>query len=384
MLNFTYCNPVRIVFGKGSIAELANLVSPEEKVMLTYGGGSIKKNGVYDQVRNALKNNTVIDFGGIEPNPKFETLMKAVEIARGEEVDFLLAVGGGSVLDGTKFIAAAIPFEPGREWEIVSRRAEIEDAIPLGSVMTLPATGSEMNPTAVISREASVEKLAFSSPLVFPQFAILDPETTYTLPERQTVNGIVDSYIHVMEQYMTYPVNAALQDRQAEGLLLALIDEGPKALVSPHDYDVRANLMWIATQALNGLIGCGVPGDWATHMIGHELTALYGIDHARTLAIVLPALLRHERERKAEKLLQYGERVWGIREGNREERIEAAIEKTAEFFRSLGAPTRLSDYGIGAEAADAVEKRIKERGLIYGDHRHIGPKEVGEILRLAV
>lgn len=384
MFNFTYSNPVRIVFGKGSIAELSNLISSEEKVMLTFGGGSIKKNGVYDQVRAALKDNVVIDFGGIEPNPKFETLMRAVEIARKEGVDFLLAVGGGSVLDGTKFIAAAIPYDPGKEWEIVSRRAEIEDAVPLGCVLTLPATGSEMNPTAVISREATADKLAFSSPLVFPQFSILDPETTYTLPERQTVNGVVDSFVHIMEQYMTYPVNAALQDRQAEGMLLALIDEGPKALVSPNDYDVRANLMWIATQALNGLIGCGVQGDWATHMIGHELTALYGIDHARTLAVVLPALLRHQKEYKGDKLLQYGERVWGIREGGRDERIEAAIVKTEEFFRSMGVPTRLHEYGINAEAAEKVEDRVRKRGLIYGDHKHLGAKEFGEILRMAV
>lgn len=384
MQNFMYCNPVRIIFGKGSIAELSELISPDEKVMITYGGGSIKRNGVYDQVMDALKESTVIEFGGIEPNPRFETLMKAVEKAREEEVDFLLAVGGGSVVDGTKFIAAAIPFEPGNEWEILSRRAEIEDAIPFGCVLTLPATGSEMNPTAVISRGETTEKLVFSSPLVYPQFSILDPESTYTLPERQTVNGIVDTFVHIAEQYLTFPVGAALQDRQAEGLILALLEEGPKALRTPNEYSVRANLMWISTQALNGLIGCGVPGDWATHMIGHELTALYGIDHARTLAVVLPALLRHQKVRKAEKLLQYAERVWGIREGSRDDRIEAGIARTEEFFHSMGVPTRLSDYSIGAEAADAVAERIRKRGAKFGEHGDIGPQEIAEILRLAV
>ncbi len=384
MNNFTYCNPVQIIFGKGSISELSDLISPDEKVMITYGGGSIKRNGVYDQVMDALKNHVVVEYGGIEPNPRFETLMQAVEKARREEIDFLLAVGGGSVVDGTKFIAAAIPFEPGNEWHILSKRAEIEDAIPFGCVLTLPATGSEMNPTAVISREETAEKLVFSSPLVYPQFSILDPEATYTLPERQTVNGIVDTFVHITEQYLTFPTGAALQDRQAEGLILALLDEGPKALQSPRNYTVRANLMWISTQALNGLIGCGVPGDWATHMIGHELTALYGIDHARTLAVVLPALLRHQKDRKADKLTQYAERVWNIREGSRDERIEAGIAKTENCFHSLGVPTRLSDYSIGAEAADAVAERIRKRGASFGEHGDIGPKEIAEILKLAM
>jgi len=384
MLNFTYCNPVKIIFGKGTIAELANLIAPEEKVMFTFGGGSIKRNGVYDQVMNALKGNRIIEFGGIEPNPKFETLMRAVEKAREEGIDFLLAAGGGSVIDGSKFIAAAIPFEPGEEWDIVARKAEIEDAIPLGCVLTLPATGSEMNSTAVISREKTSEKLAFSSPLTYPRFSILDPETTYTLPERQTVNGIVDTFIHITEQYLTFPAGAVLQDRQAEALLLALIDQGPKALTDPNNYHVRANLMWIATQALNGLIGCGVPGDWATHQIGHELTAVYGLDHARTLAIVLPSLLRHQKERKAEKLALFAERVWGVSEGGRDVRIEAGIKRTEDFFHSFGVPTRLSDYQIGDDAPEKIAERIRKRRVKLGEHKEIGSKETGEILRMAM
>jgi NADP-dependent alcohol dehydrogenase len=293
-------------------------------------------------------------------------------------------VGGGSVVDGTKFIAAAIPFEPGKEWNILARRANIEDAIPFGCVITLPATGSEMNPTAVISREVTTEKLVFSSPLVYPQFSILEPETTYTLPERQTVNGIVDTFVHITEQYLTFPVGAVLQDRQAEALLLSLIEQGPRVLENPHDYAIRANLMWIATQALNGLIGCGVPGDWGTHQIGHELTAVYGLDHARTLAVVLPALLRHQKERKAEKLLLFAERVWGIREGDRNSRIEAGIARTEDFFHSFGVFTRLSNYRIGPEAADTIAERLRKRGVKLGEHGAIGPKEAGEILRMAI
>lgn len=384
MFNFVYYNPVRIIFGKGSIAQLSSQISPEERVMLLYGGGSIKRNGVYEQIMTALKDNTVVEFGGIEPNPRFETLMQAVELAREEEVDILLAAGGGSVVDGTKFIAAAIPFEPGREWDILARRAELEDAIPFGCVMTLPATGSEMNHTAVISRDSTAQKLVFSSPLVFPQFSILDPETTYTLPERQTVNGIIDSFVHVAEQYLTFPARGALQDRQAEALLLTIMEEGSRVLASPDDYDVRANLMWASTQALNGLIACGVPGDWSTHNIGHELTALYGLDHARTLAVVLPAMLRHQRDRKAEKLLQFAERIWGIREGDRDARIEAGIQRMEAFFHSFGVPTRLRDYSIGPEAADIVAERIEKRGTTYGERKDIGPKIIAEVLRLAV
>jgi len=383
MFNFTYHNPVNIVFGKDTIAKLSELIPREEKILITYGGGSIMKNGVYDQVVKALKQHTTLTFGGIEPNPRYETLMKAVELARSENVTFLLAVGGGSVLDGTKFIAAAIPFTEGEEWDILSKGAEVKKAVPVGSVMTLPATGSEMNCGAVISRKSTDEKLVFMNPLVYPKFSILDPETTFTLPEKQTANGIVDTFVHVMEQYMTYPVNAPLQDRQAEAILLTLIGEGPKILDNPDDYDVRANLMWCATQALNGLIGCGVPQDWATHMIGHEVTALHGLDHAQTLAVILPGMLRHQKSRKAAKLLQYAERVWGITEGDNDERINAAIEKTVAFFNSLGVPTSFKEYGIDMSGLESIGERIESRMKI-GEHQDLGKKEIGEILDLCI
>lgn len=381
MQSFTYWNPVKIVFGKGMIGQLGALVPRDANVLMTYGGGSIKSNGVYDQVIAALKQHDVAEFGGIEPNPRYETLMKAVEMVRARKIGFLLAVGGGSVLDGTKFIAAAAPFEGGDPWDILVKHARVKKAVPLGSVLTLPATGSEMNTNAVVSREATREKFPFSSPLVYPQFSILDPETTYSLPARQVSNGIVDAFVHVMEQYMTYPANAPLQDRFAESILQTLIEVGPRVMENPKDYEARANLMWAATMALNGLIGCGVPQDWATHMIGHELTALYGLDHAQTLAVVLPALLRRCRERKAAKLAQYAERVWGIRDGADGDRIEAAIAKTEAFFRAVGVKTRLAEYGV-TSGWDEVAERFRQRGTVLGEHADLGPEKVGEILEL--
>lgn len=381
MENFAFWNPTKILFGKGQIAAISGEIPAGTKVMVTYGGGSIRANGVYDQVMAALKQRRVVEFGGIQPNPEYETLMQAVRLARAEKAEFLLAVGGGSVLDGTKFIAAAIPFE-GEPWDIVQKHAEVKSAVPLGSVLTLPATGSEANPYAVISRAETGEKLAFSSPHVYPKFSVLDPETTFTLPPRQVANGIVDAYVHVMEQYLTYPAKAELNDRFAESILQTLIEVGPKTLARPTDYDARATFVWAATMALNGLIGCGVPQDWATHMIGHELTALYGIDHARTLAVVAPHLYRVMKRDKAAKLLQYGERVWGIREGSEEERIEAAIRRTEEFFESLGVPTRLARYeGVKPETPRLVAERLERRGMAkLGERGAVAPAVVEQIL----
>lgn len=381
MLNFTFYNPTRIVFGKDTIATLADLVPGGESILMTYGGGSIKRNGVYDQVMQALEGREVVEFGGIEPNPRYETLMKTVALAKEKNCTFLLSVGGGSVLDGTKFIAAALRFENGDPWDILAKHAPVKSAVPLGCVLTLPATGSESNGNAVITRDSTKEKLAFISEEVFPRFAILDPETTYSLPERQTQNGIVDAFMHIMEQYMTCDVNAPVQARQAEGLLLTLIEEGPKVLDAPNDYDARANVMWAATQALNMLIGVGVPNDWATHAIGHELTAFYGVDHGRSLAVLFPAMLRHKREDKGDRILQYGERVWGITEGGRDARIDAAIEKTESFLQSLGVPTRLKDHGI-TEGLERIPARFKERGIKLGEHGDIGPDDIATILKL--
>ena len=372
MQNFDFYNPTRIVFGEGTITRLDELVPAGARVLVLYGGGSAERNGTLAEVQAALGQRSVQRFGGIEPNPSYETLMGAVEQARSDKIDFLLAVGGGSVIDGTKFVAAAAGYE-GEPWEIMQTRGKhVARVLPIGCVLTLPATGSEMNCFSVVTRKSLQAKFGFSSPHVFPRFSVLDPVKTYTLPPRQIANGAVDAFVHVMEQYLTYPVNAPVQDRYAEGLLQTLIEVGPQALATPEDYAVRANLMWAATQALNGLIGVGVPQDWATHMIGHELTALHGLDHAQTLAVVLPSLLNDRRAAKRAKLLQYAARVWNIHDGEEDARIDAAITRTRAFFESLGVKTRLSDYGIGADAIDRIIAQLEVHGMTaLGEHRDI-------------
>ncbi len=374
MNNFDLYTPTRILFGKNAVADLRKQIPDGSKVLVTWGGGSVKKTGVLDQVLAQLKDLTVIDFGGIEANPSYETLMKAVDIVRKNDITFLLAVGGGSVLDGTKFIAAAANYAENIDpWDILlTGGAKITSAIPMGSVLTLPATGSESNKGAVISRYSTGDKQAFMSPHVQPVFAVLDPVYTYTLPTRQVANGIVDAFVHTIEQYVTYPVDAKIQDRFAEGILLTLIEDGPKAISEPENYDARANIMWAATQALNGLIGAGVPQDWATHMLGHELTALHKLDHAQTLAIVLPALWNEKREQKKAKLLQYAERVWNITEGSDDQRIDAAIAATRQFFESLQVPTYLSAYNIDASSIPKLLKKLEEHGMTQlGENKDI-------------
>jgi len=380
MYNFEYQNPVKIIFGKGEIGKVGANIPAGSKVLLTYGGGSIFRNGVYDQVISSIKGFEVIEFGGIEPNPHYETLMKAVEVVKKENITFLLSVGGGSVLDGTKFIAAAACFQNGDPWQILSRRAPVENAIPIGAVLTLPATGSEMNGNSVVTRFETTEKLAFGSPKVLPVFSILDPEVIFSLPKQQIANGIVDAFVHVIEQYLTFPVNASLQDRFAESILITLVEEGPKVLDNPTDYDAAANFMWSATMALNGLIGVGVPQDWATHMIGHELTAYHGIDHARTLAIVLPGVMNIKRELKKDKILQLGERVWGIKEGSADERIDMTIQRTIDFFESVGIATKLPDYGVSMETIDTICFRFLRRGYKIGEKADMGPNAIRQVL----
>ncbi|MDW6003265.1 iron-containing alcohol dehydrogenase [Vibrio mangrovi] len=385
MDNFTFHNPARIHFGRGQISQLANEITPDMRVLITYGGGSIKTNGVLDQVKAALKDVTVFEFGGIEPNPHYETLQKAIEVVKAEKIDFLLAVGGGSVIDGTKFIAAGAKYQ-GDTWDIIeSRGGVVTDAIPLGCVLTLAATGSEMNSTSVVTRAETQDKLFFSSSHVFPLFSVLDPETTYTLPPRQTANGVVDAYVHTLEQYITYPVNAKVQDALAEGLLNTLKEEGPKVLENPTDYDARANIMWAATMALNGLLSTGTPGDWATHLIGQEITGLYGLDHGQTLAIVMPAVWKYRKAAKQAKLVQYAAAVWNITEGSADSIADQAITATENFFEQMGIKTRLADYGLGAEIIPAVTAKLEEHGHVaLGEHGDITPKEVAELLELAL
>lgn len=381
MENFKFHNPVKIIFGADTIPQIKKEIPTSSKVIVIYGGGSIKKNGVYEQVMNSLSDYQVVEFSGIEPNPEFETCMKAVECIKANKVDYILAVGGGSVLDASKFIAGAVNYE-GDPWEILAQRAPITKALPLGTVLTLPATGSEMNSGGVITRAATEEKLVFGSPLLFPQFSVLDPKITYSLPKRQLINGVIDAFIHVVEQYLTYPVNSPVQDRFAEGLMLTLIEEGPKNITDGEvDYNTRANLVWTATMALNGLISAGVHSDWATHLIGHEITAFHGIDHGITLAIVLPELMRNVKGKRKEKLLQYAERVWNVKEGSNEEKIEKAIQMTDDFFISLGAKVKLSEHGIGKETIERISQRFQDRGLkTIGYLQDINIKDVEDIL----
>lgn len=363
MKNFVFQNPTKLVFGKGQISQLATLIPKDKKLMVTFGGGSVKKNGIYGQVVEALKGHNYVEFWGIEPNPTVETLRRAIAQGKERGIDFLLAVGGGSVLDGTKLIAAGIPYD-GDAWEIVTKR-RADKSIPFASVMTLPATGSEMNSGAVISRSETKEKMAFYGR--YPEFSILDPEATYSLPPEQIAAGLADIYVHVMEQYLTIPGQSRVMDRWAEGLLLTVIDVAPLIRKNQRDYDTMADFMLSATLALNDFIRMGVIEDWSTHMIGHELTALHGITHGASLAMVLPGTMRVLKEQKKGKILQYGERIFGITQGSEKERVDKAIEKTEEFFRSLGLKTRLSEAGVGDETIEEVRRRFNASGVRYGE-----------------
>lgn len=386
MLNFEFSNPTKILFGKGRIANIAQEIPPGARVLITYGGGSVIRNGVLDEVKSALDGYTYFEFGGIEPNPAYETLIKAVELVKAEHIDYLLAVGGGSVIDGTKFIAVGAEYTQGDPWEIVLRRGVgIDEALPIGVILTLPATGSESNHRAVVTRKSMNAKISFATTAIFPRFAVLDPTKTFSLPMTQISNGVVDSYMHVLEQYLTYPLDAPVQDRFAEGLLLTLLELGPRALTEPENYDLRASLMWCSTLALNGLISAGVVQDWATHMVGHELTALYGLDHAASLAAVFAGMLQERRTDKHDKLLQYAERIWGLKEGTDGEIIDAAIEKTRQFFETMQLGTHLSDYGLSAANIPEIIESLEKHNMVkLGERRDVTPDRVRRALELSL
>lgn len=383
MLNFELYNPTNLIFGKGQIEKIATLIPAEAKILIAYGGGSIFKNGIYDQVKAALPDRNIVEFGGIEPNPHYETLMKAVAVIKEQNIDFILAVGGGSVIDGVKFISAAVHFD-GNPIDILQKRLLIKDlskVVPFGTVLTIPATGSEMNSGSVVTIEATQEKLAFGGSALFPKFSICDPTVIVSLPKRQLQNGVVDAYTHVLEQYLTYQHEGYLQDRISESILQTLIEIGPKVVENPTDYALASNFMWSCTMALNGLIQKGVPSDWATHMIGHELTALYGIDHARTLAIIGPNLYKVMFETKKAKLAQYGQRIFNLT-GSEDQIAKEAINKTVAFFHTMGMQTQLSDYTKDFEkTADFIAKRFEERGWKgLGEKQNITPEKVREIV----
>ena len=387
MLNFELYNPTNLIFGKNQIEKLASQIPANSKILLAYGGGSIFQNGIYNNVIQQLKGFEVVEFGGIEPNPHYETLMKAVAIIREQNVNFILAVGGGSVIDGVKFISAAVRFE-GDPMEILKKRilfTDISKVIPFGTVLTIPATGSEMNSGAVVTIEATQEKLVLGGSALFPKFSFCDPTVIHSLPKRQLQNGVVDAYTHVLEQYLTYPHDAILQDRIAESILQTLVEIGPAVVENPTDYKLASNFMWCCTMALNGLLNKGVPVDWATHMIGHELTALYNIDHARTLAIIGPNLYRVLFETKKEKLAQYGERVWQVTGNTVDEKANQAIDKTVAFFHTMGMQTKLSEYAIEYKnTADFIVNRFEERGWkALGEKQNITLEKIKEIVEMS-
>ena len=385
MNNFQYKNPTKILFGKNQIENLATEIPENAKILMLYGGGSIKKNGIYDQVSKALSKFEVVEFGGIPANPEYAVLMNALEVVKKENITFLLAVGGGSVIDGTKFLSAAALYEGDEPWDILVKNIRTIKGMPFGTVLTLPATGSEMNSGAVITRSETKEKFAMGGPGLFPMFSILDPEVVKSIPQRQIANGLADSFTHVLEQYMTYTVDAKLQDRFAESILQTIIEVAPSILKDTTDYNAASNFMWGCTMALNGLIQQGVPSDWAIHAIGHELTALFGIDHARTLAIIIESHYTQNFEDKKGKLAQYAERVWNVNEGTLEEKAKVGIEKTIEFFHSLGIDTKLSDYVKEYKGtAEIISKRFEERGWKgIGEKGKVTPEMVKTIVEMS-
>ncbi|MBU2951083.1 iron-containing alcohol dehydrogenase [Tamlana agarivorans] len=385
MNTFEFKNPTKIIFGKNTIEKLKNEIPKDAKILLLYGGGSIKKNGIYDQVKQALTEFNVLEFGGIPANPEYAILMKALKVIKSENITYLLAVGGGSVIDGTKFLSSAALFEGDTPWDILSKKIRTEKSMPFGTVLTLPATGSEMNSGAVITNTATKEKLGMGGPGLFPEFSILDPQVIQSIPQRQLANGLTDAFTHVLEQYMTYPTGALLQDRFAESIMQTLIEVAPQVIADPTNYEAASNFMWSCTMALNGLIQKGVPTDWAVHAMGHELTALFGIDHARTLAVIAPSHYKFNFEAKKEKLAQYAERIWNITEGSIEDKAHTAIEKTVAFFHELGIDTKLSDYTedyIGT--AEEISKRFNDRGWVaLGERQNLSPDKVEEIVKMA-
>jgi len=385
MMNFEFKNPTKIIFGKGEIEKIAKEIPADSKILLLYGGGSIKNNGVYEQVKTALKDFEIEEFGGIPANPEYAVLEKALEVIREQKITFLLAVGGGSVIDGTKFLSSAAEYKGENPWDILDKKIPTLKGMPFGTVLTLPATGSEMNSGAVITRAETKQKLTMGGPGLFPVFSILDPTVVKSIPEHQIANGLADAFTHVLEQYMTYPVGGLLQDRLAESILQTLVDIAPVILKNPSDYKAASNFMWSCTMALNGLIQKGVPSDWAIHMMGHELTALFGIDHARTLAILTGSHYTYNFESKKEKLAQYATRVWGVTKGSIDENAKEGIEKTVTFFHSLGIKTKLSTYtdkyeGTGAEIA----QRFKARGMMaLGENGTLTPIDAQKIVELS-
>ena len=376
-MEYSYYNPTAIQFGKGQIKSIVNFISKDQKVLVVYGGGSIKKNGVYDQVVSALDGYTWSEFSGVEPNPSVETLNKAVEIIKAEKIDFILAVGGGSVIDGCKYLAAASLYD-GDGWDFLEGK-QVEKVLPMGAILTLPATGSESNANTVISKKATNEKKYFGSPLLYPKFAVLDSTVMSTLDDRQLANGLVDAFVHTCEQYLTYPNTSLLHDGYAQTILkglhkLAQEWENRKTPLW------QENLMLLANQALNGFIGSGVPQDWGTHMIGHEITAFYGLDHAQSLAVVQPHLLRVMIEDKQEKLTLMGKEVFDMPHN-----YEMVIEAIEYMYQSIGVPTKLSAYKTDDNVISNITKALESHGMTaLGEKGNVTLDKVSRILTMSL
>ncbi|MGX7023683.1 iron-containing alcohol dehydrogenase [Vagococcus hydrophili] len=387
MENFEFQNPTKILFGKNQLEKLNQEIPKNAKVLIIYGSSSAEKSGLLDNVKKQLSEFDYDEYGGIEPNPTYEKLMEVVLFVKKNQINFLLAVGGGSVIDGVKFIAAASCFEEGIPSDILIKQIPVTKALPLGTVLTLSGTGTEMNGEAVISVKSEGSKIPFRSPVIYPKFSILDPTYTYSAPLNQISNGIVDTFTHIMEQYLTYPVDAYVQDRFAESLLVTLIEEGPKVLHTPTDYTLRANLMWASTMAINGIIGSGVPQDWSTHIIGHAITASHNIDHGKTMGAILPAIMEVQKEEKREKLLQYAKRVWKIEKGSEEEMIALSIFKTKEFFEIMGVSTKLSSYGLDHTIIPTVIQSLEpltDLGITLGERGSLTLDKVTQVLELSL
>ncbi len=373
-MQFTYQNPTKIEFGQGKISKISKLIPQDKKVLLLYGGGSIKKNGVYDQTADALKDHTFFEFGGVEANPTKETLDKAISYGRENEVDYVLAVGGGSVVDGAKYIANAYYYD-GDGWDLLEGKYSASKALEIGVILTLAATGSESNTGSVITKAETKEKRFFHSFHSYPKFSILDPNVLKSLDERQLINGLIDTFVHTCEQYVTYQHGFLAQDNYSEGILRALWQLS-------QNYEIRddlwySNLMWLANQALNGLIGLGVPQDWGTHYIGHELSGLYGIDHARTLAIIQPNLFRELKEQKKDKLLQMGRNVFSMDTNN----VDEVIDKIEDLYRSLNVDLKISSYTKDQNIKENVTILLEKHGFTkFGEKETITLDVVEKIL----
>lgn len=381
MNNFNFCVPTDIRFGKGQIGCLPEeLKKYGKRILMVYGGGSIKRTGLYDTILDLLKEFEIYELSGIEPNPKLDSVRKGAAICKEKNIDMILAVGGGSSIDASKHIACAAYYE-GDAWDLMFDRSKMTKALPIAVVLTMAATGSEMNPGAVITNEETNEKIEIAGPILYPTISICDPTYLYTLPAKQTAAGTADILSHAMEQYFQPTDDAYLTDRISESLMKTVIHYGPIALKEPENYEARANLMWASSLGLNHILTVGKGGAWSCHPIEHELSAYYDITHGEGLAIVTPAWMKAVLcDTTVERFAMFGRNVWDITEGDAREIAEKAIEKTAEFFKSLGLPSTLKEVGINAEKFEEMaEEAVRTSGISTRSYYHLNKEDIVKI-----